>query len=140
MRPIGGVSSSSHWNSTMTDDPGAPAPRLEWDAGAYHRLSNPQVKWGERVLECLPLRGDETVLDAGCGTGRLTAELLERLPRGRVIAMDRSANMVRAARDYLGSRFGDRVTVVEADLAALDMDQAVDAIFSTSTFHWVKDH
>ncbi|HEU0116887.1 MAG TPA: class I SAM-dependent methyltransferase, partial [Thermomicrobiales bacterium] len=69
-------------------------PSKEWDATTYHRVSNPHVAWGARVLQRLPLRGDETVLDAGCGTGRLTEELLERLPRGRVIAVDRSRNML----------------------------------------------
>ena len=55
----------------------------EWDASSYHRLSAPQFSWGRQVIERLRLEGGETVMDAGCGTGRLTALLLERLPRGR---------------------------------------------------------
>ena len=58
----------------------------DWDAATYDRVSAPQVEWAERVLERLPLRGDETVLDAGCGSGRVTQLLLERLPRGHVVA------------------------------------------------------
>ena len=69
----------------------------EWDATAYHRLSDPQFSWGQKVLTRLKLQGDELVLDAGCGTGRLTAELLKRLPEGRVIGVDHSENMLRAA-------------------------------------------
>jgi len=111
----------------------------EWDATAYHRLSGPQTAWGERILAQLELRGDETVLDAGCGTGRLTEKLLERLPRGRVIALDASTEMLRAARANL-ERFGDRVSFLEADLSELDLDGAVDVVFSTATFHWVLDH
>ena len=112
----------------------------EWDADTYHRVADPQVAWGRRVLARLPLRGDETVLDAGCGTGRLTAELLALLPRGRVIAVDASAEMLRVARAHLAPRFGDRVAFLQADLQTLALPEPVDAIFSAATFHWVLDH
>jgi trans-aconitate 2-methyltransferase len=115
-------------------------PSAEWDAATYHRVSQPQVAWGERVLDRLTLRGDETALDAGCGTGRLTEQLLDRLPRGRVIALDQSQNMLTQARDHLAPRFGDRVRYVCADLASMQLDEAVDVVFSTATFHWVLDH
>ena len=55
----------------------------EWNATAYNRLSNPMQNWGETIVAQLPLTGDETVLDLGCGSGRLTELLLRRLPRGR---------------------------------------------------------
>ena len=126
----------------MSDDAGgAREPRsAAWDADTYHRVADPHVAWGRRVLDRLPLRGDETVLDAGCGTGRLTAELLTRLPRGRVIAADASAEMLRVARANLAPRFGDRVAFVQADLQTLALPTPVDAIFSTATFHWILDH
>ncbi|MGI8476014.1 MAG: class I SAM-dependent methyltransferase [Thermomicrobiales bacterium] len=115
----------------------------EWDAASYHRVSNPHVTWGAGVLARLPTRGDETALDAGCGTGRLTAELLERLPGGRVIAVDRSANMLDAAREHLSPRFGDRVSFRQMDLQSIDrgvLGEEVDLVFSTATFHWIPDH
>lgn len=112
----------------------------EWNAAAYHRVSNPQFDWGTVVLERLPLRGDELVLDVGCGTGRLTDRLLERLPRGRVLAIDLSANMVSTARDFLRPRHDRRLTLAIADAAALPIRDRADAIFSTATFHWVLDH
>ena len=115
-------------------------PPPEWDATTYHRVAEPQVTWGRRVLARLPLRGDETVVDAGCGTGRLTAELLARLPHGRVIAVDQSANMLRVAAEHLVLRFGDRVAFLRADLQTLTLPRPVDAIFSTATFHWIPDH
>lgn len=123
-----------------THDPGAPGASAEWDAAAYHQVSHPQVTWGERVLGSISLRGDETVVDAGCGTGRLTAYLLERLPRGAVIAIDRSANMLAVAAEHLEPRFGARVTCVQADLAEIDLTEVADVIFSTATFHWIRDH
>jgi trans-aconitate 2-methyltransferase len=109
----------------------------DWDADTYHRVSTPQARWAETVLERLELRGDETVLDAGCGTGRVTAMLLERLPDGRVVAVDGSASMVEAAREALPA---DRVDTLVADLAELELDAPVDAVFSNAVFHWVPDH
>jgi trans-aconitate 2-methyltransferase len=88
------------------------------------------------VLERLPLTGDETVLDAGCGTGRGTQLLIDRLPGGRVIAIDADPEMVRVAR----SNLGDRAEVRQVNLLDLTLDEPVDAVFSTATFHWVRDH
>ena len=115
-------------------------PAADWNASTYDRVADPQTRWGGEVLERLPLRGDETVLDAGCGTGRVTELLLARLPRGRVVALDSSAAMLSEARGRL-ARFGDQVTYVEADLGRpLPLSQPVDAVLSTATFHWVPDH
>jgi trans-aconitate 2-methyltransferase len=111
----------------------------EWNAAAYDRIADPQAGWGAKVLERLPLRGDETVLDAGCGSGRVTELLLERLPRGSVVALDASPGMLAEARNRL-ARFGDRVSYVQADLAKPLSIETVDAILSTATFHWVLDH
>lgn len=113
----------------------------EWkDAETYHKVSAPQTAWGTEVLERLTLRGDELVLDVGCGTGKLTAKLLERLPRGRVLATDLSQNMLRVAQEHLKPAFGSRAEFACADAAALPVSGKADAIFSTATFHWVLDH
>lgn len=114
--------------------------RKEWNATAYHAVSDPQFRWGLQVLERVELEGDETVLDAGCGTGRLTAKLAERLPRGRVLACDLSENMVRGARAYLEPQFNSRVEIFQADMAALSLNSVADGVFSTAAFHWVHDH
>ncbi|MGH9523123.1 MAG: class I SAM-dependent methyltransferase [Terriglobales bacterium] len=115
----------------------------EWNAEAYHRLSEPQYAWGRRVLERLSLRGDETVLDSGCGTARLTVELARLIPRGRVLAVDLSQNMLRQARETFaaaGASVRARVDFACADSAALPFDSAVDGVFSTASFHWVLNH
>jgi len=111
----------------------------EWNAETYHRVSNPQFDWGTVVLARLPLDGDECVLDVGCGTGRLTEQLIARLPKGRVIGIDQSSNMIGVARDYLEAQ-GRRVQLLVADAAALPIQAHADAVFSTATFHWVLDH
>ena len=112
----------------------------EWDARTYDRVADPQARWGREVLARLPLAGDERVLDAGCGTGRVTELLAARLPRGRIVALDASASMIDTARQRLAP-FGDRVEFVVADLGRpLPLAEPVDAILSTATFHWVPDH
>jgi trans-aconitate methyltransferase len=117
--------------------------RTEWNAQVYHQVSNPHVSWGAKVIDRIAPRGDETVADLGCGTGRITAQLLERLPAGRVIAVDRSANMLEEARTHLEPRFPGQVAYVQADLLDTGPETiggSVDLAFSTATFHWVLDH
>jgi trans-aconitate 2-methyltransferase len=110
----------------------------EWDGQTYDRISGPMQALGQVVLDRLPLRGDETVLDAGCGSGRITEALIRRLPRGRAIGVDVSESMVAAARE----RLGPDADIRRADLLELEreLDEPVDAILSTATFHWVADH
>jgi trans-aconitate 2-methyltransferase len=108
-----------------------------WDGAAYDRLSTPMEEMGREVMDRLELRGNEVVLDAGCGSGRLTELLIERVPRGRVIGVDVSASMIDAARTRLGGDADVRV----GDLVGLDLGgETVDVIFSTATFHWIADH
>jgi trans-aconitate 2-methyltransferase len=113
-----------------------PIERREWDAATYDRVSDIQAEWSLAVLDRLDLRGDETVLDAGCGSGRVTKLLLERLPRGHVTGVDRSASMIEQAREALP----DRTEFIVADLVDLDLANAADAVFSNATFHWILDH
>ncbi|HTW07661.1 MAG TPA: methyltransferase domain-containing protein [Acidimicrobiales bacterium] len=121
-------------------------PSADWDGASYDRVSAPQLRWGRNVLERLELSGDEVVLDAGCGTGRVTEELVARLPQGHVVALDASPSMLAQAQARLGAaRAAGRVSFLHADLrslspAALGDRAPLDAVLSTATFHWVTDH
>lgn len=110
----------------------------EWDGSSYDRVSTIQQGLGQQVLKRLELVGDETVLDAGCGSGRVTQMLADRLPHGRVIAVDRSPSMVQAASERFVEN--ERVEVRLLDLVELELEHPVDAVLSTATFHWVSDH
>ncbi|MBF6620820.1 MAG: methyltransferase domain-containing protein [Patulibacter sp.] len=118
-----------------TDHPTGPR---DWEGASYDTLSTPQRQMGGDVLERLRprLRGDETVLDAGCGSGRVTAELLSLVPEGRVIGVDGSPSMIEQARRLLPAS----VELHVQDLAELLLAVPVDAIVSTATFHWLPDH
>ncbi len=95
---------------------------------------------GREVLARLELVGDELVLDAGCGSGRITEALIERLPHGHVVAVDASESMVTAARERLSQADVRCLDLLELDLGALGLDRPFDAILSTATFHWILDH
>ena len=111
-------------------------PVREWDGASYDRISGTMEALGREVLGHLAFAGDETVLDAGCGSGRITEALIARLPQGRVIAVDQSQSMIDAARERLDGAAELHVV----DLLDLELDDEVDAILSTATFHWITDH
>jgi len=111
----------------------------DWDATTYDRIADPQFRWGVAVVERMDLADGETVLDAGCGSGRVTEALLERFPQANVVALDGSPSMLEQARARL-EPFADRVAFVEADLHEPLPVDPVDAVFSTATFHWIQDH
>jgi trans-aconitate 2-methyltransferase len=108
----------------------------DWDATTYDRVSAPQQRWAAEQLDRLQLNGDEVVLDAGCGSGKITAELARRVPHGTVYAVDAARSMVRHTQEALG----DRAVVMCQDLAQLALPEPVDVIFSNATFHWIPDH
>ncbi len=108
----------------------------EWDAETYDAISDPQFEWGTEVLGRLGLSGEESAIDAGCGSGKVTERLLERLPDGRLLAVDGSEAMIAKAKE----RLGERVDYLVADLSELEVERPVDLIFSTATFHWILDH
>ena len=115
----------------MTDKHGTDR---EWDAGAYDTLNGPMTERGNDAVARLELRGDETVLDAGCGTGQVTATLLERLPRGRVVALDGSTAMLDGRARALRRRSARDVRARRPRAAAAGRGRrSVDAIVSTST-------
>jgi len=118
------------------------AGRGDWDAATYDRISDPMTRWGAAVLARLDLRGDETVLDAGAGSGRVTEMLLERLPTGSVVALDAAPSMLAEARRRL-TRFSGRVRFRRSRPARAVASRTrgrppVDAVLSTATFHWVS--
>ncbi|HTX44930.1 MAG TPA: methyltransferase domain-containing protein [Solirubrobacteraceae bacterium] len=111
-------------------------PSRDWDAATYDRVSDIQFTWALEQLERLELNGDEVLVDAGCGSGRVTSLLADRLPRGRVYGVDVAPSMAAHAAEALG----DRATILCQDLVALDLPEPVDVAFSNATFHWIKDH
>ena len=107
---------------------------MSWDAKTYDRVADPQEAWAREILGRAPFRPGDRVLDAGCGSGRVTELLLER--GVEVVAVDADAAMIEQARE----RLGDRALVLRQDLLELELDEPVDAVFSCAVFHWITDH
>jgi trans-aconitate 2-methyltransferase len=105
-----------------------------WDAATYERVADPQAEWAREIVARAAIQPGEVVLDAGCGGGRVTQQLLELTPN--VIAVDADAAMVEQAR----SKLPGSVPVIHQSLLDLELDQAVDVVFSCAVFHWITDH
>jgi trans-aconitate 2-methyltransferase len=114
-------------------------PSTYWDAETYDRLNVPHRRWASAIIDDLELRGDETVLDAGCGSGSVTFMLLERLPRGRIYALDFSPEMIAKITDSISERGLSGVTPMHGDLTNFTLPEPVDLVFSNAVLHWIHD-
>jgi trans-aconitate 2-methyltransferase len=110
-----------------------------WDAEVYDRIGKPMRRWAQKVIDGLELEGGETVLDAGCGSGSVTFDLLEKLPRGTIYAVDASAEMIASLRKSIAERGVTNVHPIHASLTDFTLPEQVDAVFSNAVFHWIPD-
>jgi trans-aconitate 2-methyltransferase len=108
----------------------------DFDPDKYRQGSNHQRDWGNRLIEELNLRGDEKILDLGCGEGTLSAKLAALVPKGGVVGMDSSAPMIEAAR----ALEAPNLKFLCRDIDDLDFNKGFDVVFSNAALHWVKDH
>jgi len=114
-------------------------PSTHWNAEVYDRIGTPMRRWAQAVIDDLHLRGDETVLDAGCGSGSVTFDLLERLPRGRIYAVDSSPDMISKIKQAIEDRGLTNVVPIRADLTDFELPEQVDVVFSNAVLHWIPD-
>jgi trans-aconitate 2-methyltransferase len=98
-----------------------------------------QEAWGIKLLETLPAGRYEKILDAGCGSGRLTTHLMRMFPQSQVVGLDRSAEMLEQAKQVL-SRFHRRLKLIHGDLLTANPGRNFSLVFSNATFHWIRDH
>lgn len=110
----------------------------EWNASGYQNVSSLQEAIATEQLSRLTLRGNEHILDIGCGNGKITAAIAERVPQGAVLGVDASENMVTfAERHYAASHPNLRFAV--ADVCNLPFHQEFDDIVSFNVLHWVPE-
>jgi trans-aconitate 2-methyltransferase len=120
----------------MTDE----GKRTYWDAETYERIGTPMRRWAQAVIDDLGLKGDETVLDAGCGSGSVTLDLWQKLGAdGKIYAVDSSTQMVEKLKRTLDERGIKNIIAMQADLTKLQLNEQVDVVFSNAVFHWIQD-
>ena len=110
-----------------------------WNAEVYDRIGTPMRGWAQQVIDDLQLSGDETVLDAGCGSGSVTFDLLAKLPHGKIYAVDASSEMVASLARQIDERGVTNVTPMVASLTDFVLPEHVDCVFSNAVFHWIPD-
>ena len=110
-----------------------------WNAEVYERIGTPMRGWAQQVIDDLELAGDEVVLDAGCGSGSVTFDLLAKLPRGKIYAVDASAEMIASLSRQIAKRGATNVTPIVASLTDFTLPEQVDCVFSNAVFHWIPD-
>ncbi|MGO9307450.1 MAG: class I SAM-dependent methyltransferase [Spirochaetia bacterium] len=115
-------------------------PSVRWDAADYARNSAAQRQWARELIEKLALSGNESVLDLGCGDGKVTAEIAQRLPDGRAVGLDSSGEMIRLARTAFPPSSHQNLRFEDGDARTLEFEREFDVVFSNATLHWVKDH
>ncbi len=115
------------------------ANRTYWNAEVYDRIGTPMRRWAQAVIDDLSLRGDEAVLDAGCGSGSVTFDLLERVPGGRIYAVDSSPEMIARLTRAIEERGEARIIPVQASLTDFELPEQVDVVFSNAVLHWIPD-
>jgi trans-aconitate 2-methyltransferase len=115
------------------------AKRTYWDAETYERIGTPMRGWAQAVIDDLGLKGDETVLDAGCGSGSVTLDLWQKLPSGKIWALDSSPDMIAKLRKTLAERGITNIEPMQADLTHFTLPEQVDVVFSNAVFHWIQD-
>lgn len=111
-----------------------------WNPADYAANSAVQQSWAWELIARLKLRGDEHILDVGCGVGKITAELASAVPRGLVVGMDASAEMIGFARRKFSAAEIPNLKFQIADAREINFKNEFDVVFSNAALHWVDDH
>ncbi|HEY9207284.1 MAG TPA: methyltransferase domain-containing protein [Candidatus Methanoperedens sp.] len=112
----------------------------KWDAKDYHKSSAEQQKWAQELILKLALKGSERVLDIGCGDGKVTADIAEKLPDGSILGIDNSEEMIWFAQTNFSSKTYSNLAFQLMDARNMNFNNEFDAVFSNATLHWVTDH
>jgi trans-aconitate 2-methyltransferase len=112
----------------------------QWNAVDYAQSSSVQQQWARELIRKLNLKGNETVLDLGSGDGKVTAEIAAHLPKGFVVGIDSSEDMIRLSQRLFSANTFSNLRFQYADASNLPFENEFDIVFSNATLHWILDH
>lgn len=111
----------------------------KWDAELYAKNSSRQYQLAMELIEKLNLKGNESVLDIGCGDGKITAFISSKLPNGTVVGIDSSEEMISYAKQQFPSSKHPNLSFVCVSATELKFENKFDIAFSISVLNWIKD-
>jgi trans-aconitate 2-methyltransferase len=111
----------------------------EWNAAEYSRRSGLQQAMAEEVLTLLDVEGSERVLDVGCGDGKITAAIAARVPRGAVVGVDASQDMIAFASTHFGPTMRPNLRFQVADARFLPFRNEFNRVVSFNALHWIPE-
>lgn len=117
-----------------------PSPSFTWNAADYNKSSHAQQLWAQELIAKLGLRGNERVLDIGCGDGKVTAAITASVPQGAVTGIDSSPEMIRFAREHFPHSTHPNLTFVQMDAGHIVFQEEFDVVFSNAALHWISNH
>ncbi|HSY18998.1 MAG TPA: class I SAM-dependent methyltransferase [Candidatus Acidoferrales bacterium] len=116
------------------------AKKMQWNAADYAANSTVQQSWARELIARLKLRGNEHVLDVGCGDGKVTAEIARAVPHGTVTGIDASAEMLKFAKKMFPAAKVPNLKFKASDARKIEFKEKFDVVFSNAALHWVDDH
>ena len=122
----------------INTNPNTSVLKYDWDALTYDNISDVIESWGLDLIERLNWKGNEIVLDAGCGSGRLTKIISTKLPKGKVFAVDLDSSMIKLANERLGKI--SNVKFIQSNICDIELQDKIDVIFSNAVLHWISNH
>jgi trans-aconitate methyltransferase len=111
-----------------------------WDPEEYERCYSAQEEWAMSALSELSIRGDERILDIGCGDGKITARISQLVPDGSVLGIDISPDMISFARRRYSPVIFRNLRFEQGDALDLRFDEEFDIVVSFACLHWIRDH
>ena len=114
--------------------------KYDWNANDYAEHSTAQQKWARELIAKLHLQGSESILDIGCGDGKVTAEIATAVPTGSVLGVDNSRAMVELAQNKYSPDQFPNLNFQLADARCLQVKRQFEIVFSNATLHWVRNH
>ena len=118
----------------------SPSKDIKWNAADYAANSVVQQTWARELIAKLNLRGDEHILDVGCGDGKVSAELARAVSRGSATGVDASPQMIGFAKKNFATTEFPNLRFRVMDARKIKFDRRFDLIFSNAALHWVDDH
>ncbi|MFO2970991.1 class I SAM-dependent methyltransferase [Legionella pneumophila serogroup 10] len=110
-----------------------------WSPEHYFKNSSTQFGHAKSLLENYPFKGNESILDIGCGDGKITADLARIVPNGRIVGLDNNPSTLEFARAKFNSETHPNLEFVEGDITDIKKLGEFDLIMSFSCLHFVKD-